>query len=585
MQKMHKVRDRLGLFILALILIVQVVLFQTSASAASVQEELTEIEISEEEQKVNLVKGEEYILSYLLEGEGWRFDEIKYRLNESQNWEIYDMDLYDEDYENDYIVIEEYKAEDIFDRISLKVRCKTNDLSDIGVVLLNDLTGEVKAYASQTVVTEPELTPTPEPNYPEEPTPSPEPDLEEIDTSGWVFQGISTTYDGKEHVVEVKGLPDWVTPVYNVDNKRTNAGKTVVTVSFEVPEGYKKPADMTAEINIEKAPLQEWILTDSMANVQALDDGTYKVIATGGKTPSGIGLKYTVNGKPVDGEFKITGAGAYIVAVDYDIPEELAGNYNKPTPTKVIYNIKERHNNDWEFDVGKDSWYNEPGKVKVDVGINNIPDVPKDVYGIQYKIEYDKDAISLKTIQLHDGTNGTTSKWNSTDDPLMGSVVSVKNGLVAAYAKSWIDYYAHVADYVFEIVDENADDIVINITGVSLMDMSLKKLPISNVGYVVKNTSTKYELTLPFTNALSTLADMAMNSVKPAEESSKETGDDKMSEEVEENVSSESEYTSEGTDESNNSTTDNTTTELQETIEKQENTESSESESSSLEEN
>lgn len=486
---MSKVSKMVGVLVFAVItvLFLQSGLLGVTASASEEQEvispEITEVEISEEGQQLELEKGEEYKLSYLVDGEGWNFEEIKYRLNGSENWEIYDIDLYDDENENEHVVIEKAEENET-DRVSLKVKCKTNDLSDIGVFLLNELTGETKEYASQTVVVDkPEPTPKPEPDYPNQPEEPEQPDKPE---------------------------------------------------QPEEPDEPDQP--------------EEPKITLTEENLVINEDGSFAFRIPEGALPEGAVIKYKVNGVEVDDDYSLSGTGAYIITATYTLP-----GADKENEAKAIFNVGNEETNA-EYTVDLEQAETETGKVGVTVHLSDIH-TSQGLIGFQFDVEYDKGEMTYDTAEAN------SPEWD----------FAFINGLdkgMATTNKSFISGDTEVATFIFELKDEDATDIILNVKNPYGPDRSNNKHYADDVSIVLNPSAPQYKVTVPkVENGMSVLTDIAKAAIPSQVEESEDDED-----ETEENVSSMPEDTSDDEQDGNHSDATDITAEAKENDADQENT-------------
>lgn len=291
---MHKTKERVGMFALALVLLLVVQVFSLKVSAQAMAEdevtpeEITEVEISEEEQQLDLVQDKEYLFSYIVEGEGWNFHEIKYRLKEFEDWEIYDWELYDEENENEHIVIK-LCEENEQGKVSMKTKCKTNEIASIWVTLANELTGETLEYKPVTNIVDQET-----------PTPTPAP------------------------------------PVYEPTDP---PAPTVTPEPTATPEPEKKPIVLTEK------------------NLIINDDGSFTFRLTEDDLPEGAVVKYKVNGVEVDDNYSLSGAGAYVITATFTVPDtneekEAKGLYTVKNETAPQFKVEAEQAETGEGQVG-----------------------------------------------------------------------------------------------------------------------------------------------------------------------------------------------------------------------------------------
>ena len=167
----------------------------------------------------------------------------------------------------------------------------------------------------------------------------------EHDTSDLKFEGATVTYDGKEHSIEVTGLPEGVTVSYE-GNKQVNAGIYTVTAKFTVDGNHAPIADMTATLVISQRdisnvtltiygsyqytgkPVQpDWSISDSAAITEkdyamALVNNTYAGVATlvvtGTRNYCGsASVTFDIlKAPPVVGEIAAQGSHIYGVTLD-----------------------------------------------------------------------------------------------------------------------------------------------------------------------------------------------------------------------------------------------------------------------------
>lgn len=343
---MSKIFSKVSACLLVVVLLLQGIVLDAHATEASTHEvtsdEVIEIEFSDENSELKLVKDKVYLLSYPVDGDGWQVTKLQYYLD-SEGWVTLK-----EGEENDFFAFEGFES--MSERVCIKLRCKSDQVVGFKSYLDNTITGEkrecastVKVIVSLPIIKEgdkdsniifvPIVIP-PEPENPDNPDEG-ETVLIPIDTSGWVFDSLTITYDGTEHTIVVEGLPDYVTAVYQ-DNSRTNAGTSNARVSFVVPEGYEVPHDMEATLTVEKAPI--CVLTKD--NLVKTDDGNLEFSIP--ELPEGITCTYKVNGSQTDGSYIISDIGMYLVDAEFELAEgvsdELLENYVL-SPSSVIYNV------------------------------------------------------------------------------------------------------------------------------------------------------------------------------------------------------------------------------------------------------
>ena len=178
-------------------------------------------------------------------------------------------------------------------------------------------------------------------------------ELQEYDWSNVTFANKTVTYNGEEQTLEVAGLPNGVTVVYEyyqgetkLEGAPVNAGTYKVVAKFTGDSDHKAVEDMTATLTIEKADLEV-----VLGATQYVEDRQYK------------DLEETVTfTKNDDGSF----------ALEYD---------GKVYAIVVLSGNVDADDLDVEFWVDVD----EDGKIDVDGGVDLLAgDTTPDVNGIVY---------------------------------------------------------------------------------------------------------------------------------------------------------------------------------------------------------
>lgn len=202
----------------------------------------------------------------------------------------------------------------------------------------------------------------------------------DIDTSQWRFNKIDVAYDGKEHVAEVSGLPSWVTPVYK-DNKRTEVGSNKAYVSFIVPEGYNKPADMVTDITIRKG---KYDIALSEDDIQMLGNGKFRIVIAEDKIPEGVEVSYLLNGSEVNKDYVLSGPGQYIITAKFTHSNP---NYEPIEDSEVLYVKKEEITKSQPYElILKQVASEKENEIKVELYLNCIY---SSANGFQATIKYD----------------------------------------------------------------------------------------------------------------------------------------------------------------------------------------------------
>ena len=123
---------------------------------------------------------------------------------------------------------------------------------------------------------------------------------------GVEFADKKVTYDGKEHRIEVTGLPAGVSVTYT-NNGQTNAGEYEVTATFEAAdtENYEalETSELTAVLNIEKAKYN----TDDLkfaGKTVTYNGETHSLYVEG--LPGDVSVTYIGNDKRNAGEYEVT---------------------------------------------------------------------------------------------------------------------------------------------------------------------------------------------------------------------------------------------------------------------------------------
>lgn len=425
------------LYVMAVALLLQgiVPVAYASSDGYAPTDEVTEVDFSDETQKLNLTKGKNYLLSYPVSGKGWAVSEIRYSIAKDK-WE-----LFDEDSPNDYITVERCE-ESKTGMVQIIVKCKTTNLIGLNVTLENEITGEKKGFSfavtvalpqpttdSQFLVIQPPFIPDggenpddienpDEPETPDEPDDGENKDPIIIDTTGWSFDAVTTVYDGTEYTVTVTGLPDYVTPVYS-NNTRTNAGTQTAHVSFLVPEGYVVPADMETTITIEKAPI--YVITgDNLVQ----DGNGLKFSIPEGALPDGITYSYEVNNVGEGDDYAISNPGSYIVSTDFqfsdDFSEEMRENYI--TNSTAIYNVQEHEDTtpskyglDFVFVLEQQTVKDEVSGKVTEVHVNVNIKFENDMAGcssVTYVPVFDSSVLEFSHSEKPSGINGGNINQN-----------------------------------------------------------------------------------------------------------------------------------------------------------------------------
>lgn len=138
------------------------------------------------------------------------------------------------------------------------------------------------------------------------------------DLSGVTFIGLSVSYDGEAHSIEVSGtLPDGVTVEY-AGNGVSEVGTHTVVAKFYYNGEYIEGADKTAVIVINSANSELSHITFAGAEFDA--DGTPKYIYVSGTLPEGYTVEYNGNGETDPGEYTVTAKfyynGEYVPGCD-----------------------------------------------------------------------------------------------------------------------------------------------------------------------------------------------------------------------------------------------------------------------------
>ena len=141
------------------------------------------------------------------------------------------------------------------------------------------------------------------------------------DMSGVVFADTTVTYDGAEHSIEAKNLPEGVVATYE-GNGAVNAGTYTVTAHFEGKgKKYNPIPDMTATLVINKATydMSKAAFEDDVVEYDGLP---HSIEAA--SLPTGVTATYEGNGK--------TAVGTYSVTAHFSGD---SANYN-PIPDKTV---------------------------------------------------------------------------------------------------------------------------------------------------------------------------------------------------------------------------------------------------------
>lgn len=514
-------------------MIIAILLLQTTCYAKAMSptedgkpsEETINVETLEKDQLVTLEKGKVYILSYPVVSNDWKISDIRVQVK-SVGWIAIG-----EGEENSYLRVEKCEAEQ--GRVAFKLICKTECITAIRVSIRNEQNEEVQEYALKVTVkkssaeqndfsdcdnnwiiqipVEPEVPNQPtepsEPNEPENPNEPEKPEETEkptekkkIDTSGWVFEGVKAVYDGNEYVAVVTGLPDFVKAVY-VNNTRTNAGSNTAYVTFEVPEEYEVPEGMETEIIIDKADIvidditldKNWMMTN-------LVNGTINIHMPTAITPTEVSkgivdCTYVVNGQDVGSGYTITDTGIYSVLAKFSLAKGMEENYNLTAGAlNALYQVEpemiNRDNPKFNVLMNELQADNE-GEKKISIWL----DKKDDSFGInnaQWYLRYDPNVLEVKSYAKGPTSSSASQKeYDGSDNSGIGYSMIYTGG-----------YYADNATLetiVFNVIDPDAKDIVVNITKVQASDMmSLNSTEYTDgYGIVLNQESNIIGVTLP----------------------------------------------------------------------------------------
>ncbi len=496
-----------------------------------------------ENQSIMLEAGKEYKLSFPISDEDWRVSEIKLQVGEE--W----IEIEKGDKNNQYLEVKQIESWE--NRLTIKAVCKDSiTLRKISVVVQNERTGEIIDYTLDVVnvnnlllsnvidntsnfdtlqlpkISEkfeepklPEVSDKPEsidklegtgkpgvsgkpekpveleePSEPEEPEPKPEePKLIILDTSNWRFEKVEGTYDGTtEFVALVTGLPDFVTPMY-VDNKRTNAGSNKAIVSFQIPKGYALPEGfetMETLIDIAKAKIdtstieldRHWMQTDLL-------NGTLSIMPPSWERLEGVQYTYIVNGKEYE-SYTVTDTGVYSVLVNYTLTEEMAENYELTnTTTKGVYWVQPNQSSNPKYNVYIDEVTRDDGKIEIEIWYDLIDDTYS-TEGLQWKLQYDNNVLEMES-----STKGSSMSFVMQDEYIEDVENKVGNGVAMGSFYTW----ATIQKVVFNVLDENAKDIVINLTDIMASGsyQDYKKEYTDSTGIVLSQEAKLIGVTLP----------------------------------------------------------------------------------------
>ncbi|MCI8654837.1 MAG: hypothetical protein HFJ48_03055, partial [Clostridia bacterium] len=157
------------------------------------------------------------------------------------------------------------------------------------------------------------------------------------------FDNKTVNYNGREHTIEVSGLPAGVEVTYTKNNY-TNAGTYVVTAVFNLSKELQgtyntvSPATMQATLTINKIP---YALNMNQVKFESAtvdyDGATHEINVTG--LPEGITVTYAQNSG--------IAVGTYYATATFGLSAELQANYSSVSPatltsTLVIENIEAR---------------------------------------------------------------------------------------------------------------------------------------------------------------------------------------------------------------------------------------------------
>ena len=133
-------------------------------------------------------------------------------------------------------------------------------------------------------------------------------------------------YNGQVQSLELEGdIPSYLRYTYE-GNGKVNVGTYPVRVDFslrdDMDRNYNVPQSLSATLKILKA---KYVLSGISFVDKSYDcDGRAKYIYIEGSLPEGVSVRYTNNGK--------VEAGNHIVTAYFDLSDELARNYESPTP-------------------------------------------------------------------------------------------------------------------------------------------------------------------------------------------------------------------------------------------------------------
>ena len=483
-----------------------------------------------EAESVTLLKGQEYVISYPLSSADWEFSKIRIHLK-SGLWITVK-----EGVETSYLKLERCEAEE---RVTIKITCKRESIVGLRVGLENKLTHESKVFElkvtvkkadeeqgkdyeyneSWSVIDPPTETNTPDtpekPSDPDEPNTPEQPDDEEkliiIDTSGWVFEGTKKVYDGKEYVALVTGIPEDLGVIAHYENNtRTDAGKSVATVTFEVPEGYAVPEAMQTEIIIDKAVIDEitldrnWMLTDLVNQTMEIKMPTGNTVSA--VAPNGVvNVTYEVNGENVGGSYVIPDTGIYSVLANFSLAEGMEKNYElKSTTANAVYNVKPEMFSTPKYEVLLSDITEKPGET-VEDGYKKISiwmDYPEDSNfapaSVTWYLRYDPDVLELQIPPEYGPQTSYGSQREYTGDSSSGRGTALPQSGGVIFSEQ-----ATLLNVLFKVKDPDAENIVVNVTKVTASDQNgslqdgTQTVNTNGYGIILNQECNPIEVTLP----------------------------------------------------------------------------------------
>lgn len=215
------------------------------------------------------------------------------------------------------------------------------------------------------------------------------PELQEIDQTNWKVDQTTFPYDSLEHRPTLLNVQDTVKVTYS-HNGYADANKYSVTVTFEVPEGYKPIPDMVIEYTIEPSVV-------TLEQIYDPETKQVKTLVTGVADGDVAGIESTVNNVVAD-NVTLNKVGHYDVETTLTIDPDKTQNYvidDSGIKDRVIYDVKS--NKPW-FNISMNQEITEDGLLLItfvmedlkipQVGTNQMTTLEFDVQYDRSKLEY-----------------------------------------------------------------------------------------------------------------------------------------------------------------------------------------------------